>query len=178
VTTQFESHGEKSRRAMVVEALAERGEGDIITYEELAEILGESDRSICQNVVNKAKSALERLHTKALLAVPNVGYRIVLAREHLDLAKHHQQKSARALRRSRSKVVNVDMSKLTDGERAAVTIATTALGLQLSYMRRNDIRVGRVETAVAVVQTSQQRSEAEIADLQERLARLEGKKSD
>ncbi|MFT4126261.1 MAG: hypothetical protein QM662_08535 [Gordonia sp. (in: high G+C Gram-positive bacteria)] len=171
--TPFEPAGVRSRKEILVDLFGERDEDSVVTYAEIAEAIGIEDRPTCQRAVNGAKSSVERVHNKALDAVTNVGYRIVRAGEHLQLAQRHQKRGRSQLRRSQSKVVHVDMSRLTDGERAAVTLAATSIGLQMEYMRRNDIRSGRIEEAVAAVQDSTERSESEIAELKERLARLE-----
>lgn len=173
MTALFEPIGDISRRQLIIDTVGDRAEGDLIKYADLAALLDTDDRTLMQQAVNAAKPGMECAHRKAVVAVRNVGYRIVHASEHLGLARTHQQKSLRQLRRSRSKVDNVDFGKLTDGERAAVTLAATAIGLQLDYMRRNDIRSSRIEKTVETVQSTQERSVSEIAELKRRLARLE-----
>lgn len=175
MSTLFQPIGELSRREMVLAALADRPEGDTIGYDELAEILGTDDRRTCQGAIDAAKPALGKLHNKALVAVRGIGYRVIHAGEHLALARQHQRKSLRQLGKSRAAVTHVDYSKLTEGERAAITLAATSIGMQVDYMRRNDIRASRIEAAVETVQTTQERSAEEIAQLTERLARVEGR---
>ena len=171
--TAFKPLGEKSRRVMVMEEISTRDEGDIITYDELGEVLGGVDRSDVQAAVNDAKVGLEKKYSKAVVAIRNEGYRVVHAKEHLGLAQHHQRKSFRQLVKSRSKVVNVDYKKLSEGERAAMTLAATAINLTIEAARRHDIRASRLEKAVETVKTTQERSDAEIIELKARLARLE-----
>lgn len=168
----FQPLGEVSRRQMVVDLLGDQPEGTLVTYEQLEQLL-DVDRQTCQGAVNQAKLALEREHSKAVVSVRGVGYRIVHASEHLAVARVHQGKARKQLVKSRSKVDYVDLSKLTEGERAAVVLAGTAIGLQLDYMKRNDIRSTRIEAAVELVKDTAQRSEEEIAELKARLARLE-----
>lgn len=171
----FQPIGDKSRRAILVDLVADIPEDTILSYADIASALDvdEDNRELCQGVVNAAKRGIEATHSKALVAVPNVGYRVVKASEHLGLAQHHQKRGRRQLVRAKSKVAHVDMSKLTKGERAAVGLAVTSLGLQMDYMRRNDLRASRLEDAVAVVAQTTERSEQEIAELRERLSRLE-----
>lgn len=171
--TAFQPLGERSRRNVVIDTLGNIQPGVLMTYDELMSLLG-VDKRTCQSVVNQAKSGLEKQYKKAVVAVPNEGYRVVYAKEHLDLAKAHQKRAGRQLRKSHSKAVNVEFSQLTDGERAAITLAAAGLALQMEYMRRNDIRSSRLESAVEVVKSSQARSDGEIAELKSRLARLEG----
>lgn len=169
--------GEQSRRSIALELLAARSADEVVTYEELAEALGVDDRPIAQAAVNTAKLALERDHNKAVAAVKDVGYRVVHASEQLGLAKRHQVSSRRQLVRARSKVKNIDMAKLTEGEKAAVTLAATALGLQIEYARRADIRAGNLEDAVAKLTEGQGKSADAVAELMARLEKLESKLS-
>lgn len=169
----FKKIGERSQRNMVIDAIGPRDPDTLITYDELTDLLGR-DKTTCQAIVNQAKAGLEKEHQKALVAVRNEGYRIVNAGEHLGLAQGHQKRSVRQLRKARSKVVNVDLGALTPGERTAVTLAATTLAAHLDYARRNDLRVSRLEVAQEVTRSEQDRSGAEIAQLHERLSRLEG----
>ena len=89
-----------SRRAMVIELIADRPADSIVTYDELEELLG-VEKARCQSVVNQAKAGLEATHKKAIVAVPNQGYRITHANEHLTLAQSHQKRSVRQIARRR-----------------------------------------------------------------------------
>ena len=172
----FQPIGEKSRRATIIEYLAPLPYGTTVEYGALENELG-IDRAAVQSAVNDAKPGLEREHRKSVVAVPNVGYRIVQPNEHHGLAIVHQRKSLRALRRSLSKVNHVDASRLTEGERAAVTLAATGIAMQLDYMRRNDIRAKRHEDMIAATQQQSTRTADEVADLKARLSKLEARDS-
>lgn len=169
----FTPLGLESRRAVVVRWLAEADYGELVPYADLEELLDVS-RRVVQNVVGSAKARLEREHRKVAVAVARQGYRIALPGEHMALAGGHQLKSTRALKRALSTVENVDMSRLTEGERAAVTLGVTSLALQIDYQRRNDIRAARHEQLIAATTTVSERTAAEVAILKERLERLEG----
>lgn len=169
----FQPLGEMSRRDLVIQRLAEADYDQVVGYDLLAEALDGVDRSVVQTAVNAAKPTLEKEHRKAVVAVPNVGYRVVLPGEHMSLAVVHQKKSRRSLVRSLSKVANVELSKLTDGERAAVTLAATSLALQIDYARRNDLRATRHEKALEAVTSTSDRTAEEVAELRARLDRLE-----
>lgn len=173
MSSVFTPIGDQSRRVLVLERLAAAPVDSVVTYEELSEVLGDVDRRTVQGAVNAAKFNLEKAYSKAVVAVSNTGYRIVRASEHLTLAKHHQKKSLKQLRRSRSKVDHVDYNQLTEGEKAAISLAATSIALQMDYMRRNDIRSTRIEASVAAVQKESERSAEELAELRNRLARLE-----
>lgn len=173
MSTAFQPIGDVSRRRMIIDHFGSLPEGTVVSYTELENLLDSGERRTLSSAVNAAKPGLEREHLKAVEPIRNIGYRIVHATEHLELARQHQVKSRRQLVRSQSKVLHVDISGLTEGERLAVTLAATSLGHQLEYMRRNDIRSARIEEAVSNVQSSQERSLDEIEDLKQRLAALE-----
>lgn len=166
------ANGLESRRAVVVRELAAVDYGDMVTYTHLEGLL-DVDRRTVQNVVGSAKPVLERDHRKAVMAVANRGYRVVQPGEHMSLAVGHQRRSSRSLKRALSAVENVDMSRLTDGERAAVQLGVVNLALQIDYQRRNDIRAARHERLIAATAQATDRTAAEVEILRERLARLE-----
>ncbi|WP_336879880.1 hypothetical protein [Rhodococcus globerulus] len=171
----FEPIGDTSRRRAALELLSAADYGQVVAYDDLSEAMGGVERATIQQAVNKAKAALEAEHSKAVVAVPNTGYRVVEPGEHLALATTHQRKSRRSLSRGHSIVAHVDANALTEGERAAVILAASALAAQIDYMRRNDMRARRIEQSVEAVQQETTRSADEIAELRARLDRLEGK---
>jgi hypothetical protein len=174
VTAAFKPLGDKSRRANVIDIIGSADYDTTVRYDELESVL-DADRSTVQAAVNAAKPGLERQFRRAVVAVPNIGYRVVRPSEHHDLAVIHQRKSLRSLRRSLSKVNHVDATQLTDGERAAVTLAATGIAMQLDYMRRNDIRANRHEGMIAATQQVVDRTADDVAELKARLAKLEAK---
>lgn len=173
MTAAFKPIGERSRRDMVLDLLAAGDYDEVVKYADLEAEL-DANRDTVQAAVNAAKLLLEREHRKAVVAVPNVGYRVVRPNEQHGLAVVHQRKSVRALKRSLSKVNHVDAAQLTEGERAAVTLAATGIAMQLDYMRRNDIRAKRHEDMIAATTQTAERTAEEVAELKARLARLEG----
>lgn len=178
MSAPFTPVGEMSRRDLVLKHLAAADYDEVVSYDQLATALDGVDRTIVQVAVNAAKPVLEKEHQKAVVAVPNTGYRVVQPGEHMELAVVHQKKSRRALKRSHSKVAHVDLSKLTEGERTAVTLAATSLAMQMDYMRRNDIRAARHEQALKAVTSTSDRTAEEVAELRARLDRLERRSAD
>ena len=110
--------------------------------------------------------------------MPNEGYRVVKAGEHLDLAKRHGRKAGKSLRRGHSKAVNVDLSEVEDPEvRRALELTAQAFSLQMDFNRRFAVRQEQLEATVREITDTQaadrQRSADEVAKLQERIERLE-----
>lgn len=173
----FEPHGDRARWRIVYEdLLVNHDENDLVTYEQLGEALDldpETDRHMIQMAVRRAAKELEEADKQALDAVPNVGYRIVYAVEHMGLARRQQRRSHRALASGKSKVVNVDLTGLEPEARKAFEVMAQAFALQMDFNRRIDVRQKNLEQATRAVTERQARTEAELAELRERLARLE-----
>lgn len=174
----FEQRGEKSQRVMVLEVLSSVPYGETVPYERLSEVMGGADVQTVQAAVNRAKRALEAEHDRAVEAVRGVGYRVVEPREQQRLALAHQRKSRRSLVRARSKVAHVDLSALTEGERAAFTLAATALAAQLDFARRADLRYAskaKVDEFMSEQSRKSERTDAELDEVKARMERLERK---
>lgn len=168
----FQPQGEQARWRIVYAILQDRSVGDTITYEELGALLDVDDRHTLQMAVRRAGQEYLEIDKRALDAVPNVGYRIVEAGEHLRLAKKDQRRSSRALRRGHSKVVNVDLTLLDEESRRAFEVVAQAFSLQMTFNKRMDVRQKRLEQAVASMAEQHERTASEVAELRARLDRL------
>ncbi len=165
--------GSVARWRMVHEQLRTMAVGDVFTYAALSELLDLNDRHAIQSVVRRAAKEFEKADKHALAAVPNVGYRIVEADEHVRLARTHQAKSSRSLVRSRSKVSNVDYNDMSPEVRAVAEAMVRALSMQMEFNRRMDIRQSKLEEVVESVAVRTNATEDAVKELKDRLARLE-----
>ena len=172
----FEPVGEQARWRILYDILCHTRTDGIATYEQMGEALGlhpDHERHTIQMAVRRAAKELEEEDKRAIEAVPNVGYRIVEAPEHLRLARRQQKRAQVALRSGHSKVTNVDLNQLEPETRRAFEVVARAFAMQMDFNRRMDVRQRRLETAVATVTERHDRSEREIAELKERLSRIE-----
>jgi len=177
----FEPAGEQARWRIIYEILKTTPVDGLVTYEQLGEALEldpDKDRHAIQMAVRRAAQEYERGDKRALDAVPNEGYRVVKAGEHLDLAKRHGRKAGKSLQRGHSKAVNVDLSEVEDPEvRRALELTAQAFSLQMDFNRRFAVRQEQLEATVREITDTQaadrQRSADEVAKLQERIERLE-----
>ncbi len=173
----FESIGDRARWRLVYEdILVKKPVGGIVTYDEMGEALDldpEGDRHAIQMAMRRAARELEQVDKHAVDAVPNKGYRIIEAVEHMQLARRQQRKSHHALQAGHSKVVNVDLTALDPETRQAFEVVARAFAAQMDFNRRIDIRQRRLEGALSTILERHDRSEEEIAALKERLERLE-----
>lgn len=176
--TPFEPTGDRARwRIVYDDLLRDCDHGDQVTYETMGAALNldpDEDRHAIQMAVRRAARELEEVDKRALDAIPNVGYRVVEAMEHMQLARRQQRRSHHALSSGKSKVANVDLSGLDPETRKAFEVMAQAFAMQMDFNRRIDVRQRNLESATRSVVERQERSENEIAGLRERLARLEG----
>lgn len=173
----FQPVGSQARWRIVYEVLAAARVGDEVTYEELAAALGfdaSHDRHRIQMAVRRAGEELEAEDHRALSPVTNVGYRIVEPEEHLVLARRHQSRSSKSLVRGQSKVINVDLSGLDLEVKHTFEVVARAFALQMDFNRRFQVKQEQLEQTMALIEQVSSRSEQEIAELKDRLERLEG----
>lgn len=148
---------------------------DIVTYEQAAEALDlhpERDRKTIQKAMNRAGEELEQADKRALRPVPNIGYRVAEPNEHITLAREYQTKSKTAIERGVSKVVNVNLNGMDPAARSLTLAVAQVLSRQADMMNRFDLRQQKTEEQMREIIERQDRSEAETAELRERLARL------
>lgn len=171
----FAPIGETSRRKVVLDVLRSHEENDVVTYGELSEALGvdDSDRRIIQKAVHAASKELLSVDKRALEAVPNEGYRIVTAEEHIRLAQKIQRKSTKQLVRGQQVVTKVDYNQMTPEARTLAELMARAFSAQIEFNSRLDVRQRRLADAVEAVSVRQDRSDSEVAALKSRLERLE-----
>lgn len=173
----FEPVGETARWRLLYGALQTKLVDEVITYEEMAELLDldpAGDKHTIQVAMRRAAAELEKVDKHAVEAVINVGYRIVEPEEHLRLAKGQQRRSSRALARGQSKVVNVDLSNVDPEIRQAFQVVASAFAMQMEFNRRTDVRQKKLEDALETVREKSTKTDEEVAELRRRLERLEG----
>lgn len=176
----FEPIGDRARWRIIYELLQRAEVGQVITYEDLGAVLDldpQSDRHTIQMAVRRAAREHEEADNRALDVIPNTGYVIVPAPEHLRLARDHHKRASKSLARGHSKVVHVDLSGLDPETRHAFEVVARAFALQMEFNKRFDVRQARLEQAVNDMSQRTERTEEEIAELKARLARLEGEQT-
>ena len=173
---RFQPLGERARWRVVYDLFAGAATGEVVTYKQLGTALGldpEADRHSIQMAVRRAAREHEEADNRAVDVIPNAGYMIVRAHEHLRLARQHQKRASKALARGESKVVHVDLAGLDPATRQAFEVVAIAFRAQIDVIRRLDIRHARLEDAVSAMTQRTERTEQELGAIKERLARLE-----
>lgn len=170
MSTAFRPKADRAEWRMVYDDLATLDAGDVITYERLDEILGRPFID-GRGPIYRATRELEKVNRRTMTAVANVGYRVVTATEHEDLARHHHRKSRRQIRKALGKAQSADRSKLTAEQAERIDSVELSLSRQAEMIRRLDTRVGKVEGVVKNVSSKQDQSAEQIAKLTDALRR-------
>jgi hypothetical protein len=176
VNAPFVPLGEQARWKTAYEVLTRHVVGDVVTYVEIGEALDldpDTDRHAIQMTLRRAAREFEEHDLHALDTIPNTGYRIVEPPEHLTLARGQQKRSSKALMRGQSKVVNVDFTGMDPEIRKAFEVTAHAFGSMIDMQRRMYKRQSDIEVTLSETSQRQDRSEGEVKELRDRLARLE-----
>lgn len=174
--TPFEAIGQEARWRTIYSLLQALAVGNVLTYEQMAEALNlhpEDDRQTIRAALYRAAREYQQVDKHALEVVPNVGYRVVEAVEHLKLAQRRQRRAGKQLASGREHVVNVDFNGMDPEVRKAFELTAGAISMVIDMNRRFDVRQKRLEKVMADTGQRTERNEAEISELKERLARLE-----
>lgn len=170
----FTPQGSRAKWEMLYDIFSAKEVKDVVTYAEMGRALGSGhSRPQVQAIVHQVAPRLLIQEKKAIRAIPNVGYEIVEASQHLDLAKGHEGRASKALGRASTVVLHTDHEGLSEAQRAALIRAGGLLAAQQEAIRRLDIRQKRTDRAVASVAQEQAVQSDEIQRLRERIARLE-----
>ncbi len=175
----FKPAGKQARWRTIYTILRDKPVGAIVTYAELAaalELHPDDDRHTIQLAMRRAARESETQDSRAIEPVPNTGYRIAEPQEHLRLAQDQQKRSRRALSRGHHKVTHVDLNGMEPEVRKAFDVVAQAFSMQMEIARRLDAKQANLERVVNAIRESQSRSDSEIEELKERLARLEAQR--
>lgn len=158
----------RSDRRVVVELVADGEPDTTFTYAELIEALSEGlDEPVARprvyRAVKQANKTLLRERKRYLQVVPNTGYKMLRAEEHLPVALNKKNTAETYMRRGAELLDHVQLGELSADMRKAVE------GNRLMFAG-----------LIGAIQHSAQRhakSEALIADLQQRVDKLEDDKT-
>lgn len=147
----FAPRGDRAQRVVVTELAATAAYGTELTYEQLGHALGLDatyDRAQIRQAVAAARDLLTLDHSRALVAVRGVGYRVARPGEHAGIAQAHRRKADRQLSRALAVVTHADESAMTPDElrrNRAVAMLITNLA---SRMNSAESRLQHLESAV------------------------------
>lgn len=148
MTEPFKPKGERSEWRMIYDALlADADYGDVISYQQLSDVLG---RDFLENrtPIYRARNELCEARKRWIEADPGVGYRVIEANEHI-MAAEARKRRARHHMRMMVKVTNgTDLSRLTPAELVQFDIKTK-VNMALYGVLMHEHRLRRIEGILA-----------------------------
>lgn len=156
----------RSNQQVIVELVRGQQPGTVFTYSQLVAALSEEcdrvfTRQDVQQIVRLAKFRLLREYKRTLANVPNVGYQLAHAKEHLGIANGHTKRGQRQLRKALTTLENARLDEMTTQERDLHT-AQCAINSALYHAQRT-------------ITSKQYRQDALIATLTSRVEQLEAR---
>jgi hypothetical protein len=174
IADRFQPIGERARWRILVDEFAAVDRGTTISYDQMAEVLDLDpleDRKAISAAVRSASRVLSSEHERSLVPVRNVGYRVALPDEHVELAGEQQRRSRKALVRARNHVEHVDLSGLSDEGKRIVHAAASALAWQHAQIQRLDLRQKDLERVLdSVTAKVEGDHETRLAELEAQIA--------
>lgn len=168
----FETIGDRPRWALALEVFRKYSVGDVVPYQAIADVLDTDARQVVQSAARDAGRRLLDEDSRAIEAVPNKGYRIVAADEHVRLAKSQERRSRRALVKGHATVTHVDMNGLSEDYKRLVLATAAGFSRLIDMARSTERNVARIARAQESLEL---RVDEGLSENAERLARLEAK---
>jgi alkylated DNA nucleotide flippase Atl1 len=144
----FEPRGDKAEwRVVYDELLVDADYGQIITYAQIAEVLGRDvqQRERLRAPIARARREVGRLRSMWLVAVPNVGYRVIHANEHVSVADDHKHRGQRQFSRMMDVSHATNLSRLTADELTLWDNQTRVNGFLMTLAFSHEKRIRRME---------------------------------
>jgi hypothetical protein len=163
-------------RIIYDELLSDMQIGDVLTYEAMGTVLGldpEADRPALQQAAQRAGKEFLVNQKHALKVRANVGYEVVEPAKHIELAQKHQKKATRSLKRGHAQVANLDLTELPEDLRKVAGVMVMGFTAQMDFNRRFSAGQRRMEQVLSTLAESTERTADELAEMRERMARLE-----
>ena len=175
--TPFRPLGKTARwRMLYDELLLPAAIGDLITYEEMGNVLDlhpTKQRAAIRSALRRAEREYLEEKGHALEAVADSGYQVAEASAHIVLAHRQQRKAGRALSRGHELATRVDLSGVDPQIRNALDLIARGFAAQMEFNRRFDVRQRDLEEAMATISKQHERTADEVEQLRERLRRVE-----
>lgn len=148
----FEVKGEMPQWRVLFEFLRTLGVGDIVSDEQLADLLPDAPEGSVRSAYFRARRELQDECRRSMDRVRGKGYRIVEAREHADLAKRQHKRARNRLKAAIAEVHSADRSRLTHEERRRMDEMEIHLARQADNIKRLEAKQSATEQRVAMAE--------------------------
>jgi hypothetical protein len=155
--------------------------GDVVPHSELAaEVEIDRQDSAYYQAVGAGTKLLEREYSYSLRAVRGAGYRLIEGTAMLDKSRHYGKRAHKAEKRGLAVVEAIDTSAMANTERQLVqevrrgmSNIVQILSMQAERLADHDDQINLLKNARLEDRARVRHTEQEIADLKERLRKLE-----
>jgi hypothetical protein len=177
----FTPQGDQARWRYIYDLLVKAKTGEIVTYEAMGDALSldpDADRHKIQMAMRRAAREHLKIDLRSVEPVANAGYRVTETERKLELARKHQAKAVRSVRRGRAHVDYADLASVDEATRNLFEAMAWKFAQQDEVIHRLDVRQKRHERQLQATVSAQEETAQQLADLRERLARLESGQQD
>lgn len=144
MSTAFAPKGDVPEWRLIYDLLDGAEYDDVITYGELDQALGRDFRER-RGPLYRARIEFGAQRHRWLEAVPNKGYRVINAREHLRVAHGHKRRARGQYRRMITVSTATDLSQLTPQELEAFDAQSRINATLVAIVSSHEQRLGRIE---------------------------------
>jgi hypothetical protein len=164
----FKAKGDRAEWRIVYDEIRKMASGDVLTYDQLSEILGRDFR-LDRGPINRAMKELETADSRTLVCERGIGYRIAAATEHEHLARKHSTRSRRQLAKAASKARSADRSALSAEQARRLDELELQFSQHADLLQRLD---GRDRQRAAEIKQLRRDTSGDIANLSDQVTRL------
>lgn len=170
----FEVKGHIPEWEILYEAVAAFEPGDVITYDEIAELLGR-DFNSSRSPWYKTQEVMLREHDVAFENVRHVGYRATEALNQYMLAQRHTRRARRSLTRGKDHVTHFDRAAVTPEAARMFDEFAQKLAVQEQETQRLARKQARTEKVLAETVRRVERTEEQQEALRRKFEEMENK---
>lgn len=170
-TTPFQPKGDVAEWRMVYDHARTLQPGDLITYTELAAILGrdEVDPDKMRGPVRRAKKELRKRDRRTFVCVHTEGYRIAHPTEHADLAQLHGRKADRQIDEAIAESGAADRNLLTPEQAAQIDAIEMTNRRIKDAVKQINRRTEKIDKAVAAAHSAEMGELSKIIEQQAKM---------
>lgn len=148
-------YGELPQWVVVYQRLSSMQIGDVLRDEELYGLIPQAPQASMRVAFFRAVKQMELDNHRTFDRVRTVGYRMVEAVEHEDLARRQHRKANRRMKAAMGKLTSADRTRMTPDVRRRFDAMEDHVARQLDMIKRLDTRLGKVEERTATTEKDQ-----------------------
>jgi hypothetical protein len=164
----FRPKGDLPEWRLIYDEFRKHRPGDVVTYQQLTEILGRDFRA-SRVPLQRAIKELENADHRTLVCERGTGYRIASAAEHEQLAHLHSKRSRRQLTKAVAKARSANRAELTSDQAHRLDNLEVHLSQHAGMLARLN---ARDRQRAAEIQQLRRDTSGDIAGLSDQVTRL------